>query len=83
MNEFLRRQLHHLLTRFVAVVLPVKADLTLREVNQPVVGMGDAVRVVFAGMTLLVRYRQQQKDAALFMAEQAREYQERSPALAL
>ena len=44
-HELLGLQAHHLLARVVAVVLPVKADLIVGEVNQAMVGDGNPMRV--------------------------------------
>ena len=44
-NELICIKAHHLLTRGVAVILPVKADLVVGEVDQAMVGDGHPMRV--------------------------------------
>src|SRR3990172_4455341 len=44
-DELLRIQAHDLLARVVAVILPAKADLAINEVDQTLVGAGNAMRV--------------------------------------
>jgi hypothetical protein len=44
-DELMLIQAHHLLARLVTVVLPAETDLTLRKVDQTIVGDGHQVRV--------------------------------------
>ena len=44
-DKLLRIQAHHLLTGVMAVILPSKADLAINEVDQTIVGDGNAMRV--------------------------------------
>jgi hypothetical protein len=44
-NELIGIQAHHLLTRIMAVILPMKADLTIDEIDQAMIGNSHPMRI--------------------------------------